>query len=141
MGLFYNAPEPTRGLSLANNVENIDRGEVCACTSMTPKSTRPFLRGGGIRGPHLAVMVPWDPSKFSSETAPGPSSQPVWGPTVVKNRRIHTDRPRYTRSNRPHLIGRPGLRKITTYRNFEKRRYPIQSRRRQLGGSAWQDCP
>ena len=51
MGLFYNAPEPTRGLSLANNVENIDRGEVCACTSMTPKSTRPFLRGGDPRAP------------------------------------------------------------------------------------------
>jgi len=89
-------------LSLANKVENIDRGQVFAYPSLTPKV--PFPRKDLSR--HLLEGSLAHPSPHPSGISIG--SGILARLTFVTNRQA--DRPRYSGNNRPHISLRIAMR-------------------------------
>jgi len=92
--------KPNRCCLLPNKVENIDRGQVWAWPSMTPKASRSAGDPGPIK---YTVLWPHVSSYLNYGTSIG-SSVSV-GLTVVSNRqtRADTHTPRYVSNSRPLL--------------------------------------
>jgi len=91
------SPRPHRCCSVANKVENIDRRQVWVCPTITrPRKKLPFL--WGIPAPRITPQTELHLDRFSR------SAVFVLASDRQMHAERHTDRPRHTCYNRPHLM-------------------------------------